>query len=141
MANIICGTSFVSEDEACLGLYEINLQSPGSKGFHRYQILYVMRGDRPAQLRHDMGPAKHFRADQIRIPGGFYDEDTDRYYVEHTVGELRQIADYVREHPAFEPADLPNLERDQLIPRWLDQLDQKNRLRIGKKVYGNSTRN
>lgn len=117
MANILYGTHYISEDEPCLGLFEMNLQSPNNKGFHRYQIVYVMRGDKPAEYRKDMGLAKKFKFDQLRIPGGAYDETTNKYYVEHTVGELRELADDMRTNPTVIPS--PDLNK------WLDNKNKK----------------
>lgn len=92
-------------DEPCLLLSEQHLQAPGSRGWRRYQILHVMRGDKPAEFRRDMGPASKFKhVDPFRIPGGARDADTGRYHVEHTVGELIDIADFLREvHVAPKP--------------------------------------
>ena len=106
MAKLIYGTCFVEESEPCLGLFEMNLQSPGNRGWHRYQILYVMRGDSPSEFRKDMGLARKFKANQFRIPGGAWDEITDRYYVEHTVGELVEMANDMREFPSFDLKEL-----------------------------------
>lgn len=82
----------------------MNLQSPGSRGFHRYQIIYVMRGDEPAEYRRDMGLAKAIKADQLRILGGA--KDNGRFYIEHTVGELRHIADQRRGDSLFDKREL-----------------------------------
>ena len=92
---MILGTTYVKSDEPCLGLYELNYQSPGSKGFRRYQIALVMRGDKgdqPAEYRKDLGTAKKFKGvDQFRIPGGVR-LPSGRYDICHTVGELMDIA-------------------------------------------------
>jgi len=100
------GTHWVTEDEPCLGLYEMNLQSPNSRGFHRYQIIFVMRGDKPAEYRRDMGLAKNFKADQLRVLGGVKDDVTGKFYIEHTVGELREIADQRRGVNLFDKGEL-----------------------------------
>lgn len=114
MSKLRYGTHWISPDEPCLGLYEINLQSPGNRGWRRYQIIHVMRGDKPAEYRRDMGSAKKFKAPQLRIPGGAMDETTGRFYIEHTVGELREIADDMRAHPTFDLKQIPDLDK------WLD---------------------
>jgi len=115
MAKLRYGTHYIAEDEPCLGLFEMNLQSPGSRGFHRYQIIYVMRDDMPAEYRKDMGLAKKFKAIQIRIPGGAWDEYTGRYYVEHTVGELVEMARDMRENPSFDLQELVFGTNKQII--------------------------
>lgn len=98
------------DDEPCLGLFEMNLQS-GYNGWRRYQIVYVMRGDKPAEFKKDMGAAKSFKAHQFRIPGGAKDEITGRFYIEHTVGELRDIADDMRSNPTFDLRELVRLDK------------------------------
>ncbi len=100
MAKIKYGNDVVDEDTPCLGLYELNLQSPGYKGFHRYQIIKVLRDNKEVALRQDLGPATKFKHDQIRILGGVYDKG--RYYIEHTVGQLREIADHLRDKSSEE---------------------------------------
>ncbi len=100
------GTHWITEDEPCLGLYESNLQSPDSRGFHRYQIIYVMRGDKPAEYKKDMGLTKDIKANQLRILGGAKDDVTGKFYIEHTVGELRDIANGMRGVNLFEKGEL-----------------------------------
>lgn len=89
----------------------MNLQSPGSRGFHRYQIIQVMRGDKPTEMRRDMGSAKSFKANQFRIPGGAKDEVSGRFWIEHTVGELIDIAEYMRAHPSFDKTELAGVNK------------------------------
>ena len=98
------GTNWVTADEPCLGLQESNLQSPDSRGFHRYQIIYVMRGDKPAEYKKDLGLKT--KADQFNILGGAKDEITGRFYIEHTVGELRDIANQRRGNDLFDKREL-----------------------------------
>ena len=100
------GTDYVLPDEPCLGLFELNLQSQGSKGFHRYQILLVVRGDRIAEYREDMGLAKKFKHDQLRIIGGIKDPKTNRLHIDETVGRLREYACQLRKKPSFNKLDL-----------------------------------
>lgn len=109
MLKLLMGTSYVDLDEPCLGLYELNLQSPESKGFHRYQIIIVMRDDKPAEFRLDLGLSKKFKHDEIRIPGGAQDEQSGCFYIEHIVAELRDIADWIRERPAFDKRELAQI--------------------------------
>ena len=97
MTNIIVGATSLSPDEPCFGLCEMNLQAPDNKGFRRYQIIYVVRNDRVAEFRRDLGPAGDFKADQFRIPGGIIDPVTKKIYTEETVGRLTEIAEQLRE--------------------------------------------
>ena len=106
----------ISYDEPALSLWEGNLQSPGSRGWHRYQIIRVIRHDRPAEYREDLGLADSFVAEQFYVCGGtirlingeivavpveipYWAIDTIEIF--HTVGELRDIADWHRMQPPF----------------------------------------
>lgn len=108
MNALVPATHAVSMDEMSFGLYEHNLQSPGSKGWRRYQIILVNRGDRIAEFRRDLGPAKDFAASPIRIPA-CVPEPGGRMEPLHTVGELIDIADWHRalldKPPEIKPAD------------------------------------
>jgi len=106
--KILYGTTYIEEDEPCILLVEMHLQSPDSRGFHRYQIIHVMRHGKPAEYREDMGLAKNFKGvDQLRIPGGV--EEGGRYEVVETVGRLRDIANYLRTFPQFDKKDFEAL--------------------------------
>lgn len=99
---MIIGTSYVLPSEPAFNLSEVNLQSPGSRGWRRYQVITVVRNDQLADHKIDLGPAKDFKADQIRIPGGVVDEVSGKIYIEHTVQELQAIADKERlKGPSF----------------------------------------
>jgi len=102
MGNIIIGTNTVTMDEPCYGLHEVHKQSPGSRGFHRYQCIQVIRNDQVVELIIDMGDARDFKADnQFFLPGG-YQQKNGKYLIAETVGRLRDIADYLRNRPALE---------------------------------------
>lgn len=84
-----------------MGLYEIHEQSPGSKGFHRYQIIQVIRDGQIAEWRRDMGLAKNFKGvNQLRIPA----------LLEHTVDELIDLADELRGQTKIDIKDLLKLD-------------------------------
>lgn len=92
-----CLTQVVKMDEPSWGLYELNMQSPKSRGFHRYQILQVVRDGIITEVWVDMGLAKKWKATtEIRIPS----------LLEHTVGELIEMANDMREHPSFDLKEL-----------------------------------
>ena len=105
-------TAIISFDEPCLALTEQNIQSPGSRGFHRYRTVAVVRNDRTVTFMEDMGAVEKWPgAQQFRIPGGLVDDETGRIEIVHTVGELYDIADFLRERvspPERPPADLWN---------------------------------
>ena len=92
----------VTGNEKAYGLGESHKQSPGSKGFRRYQTIIVLRDDELAEFRRDLGPAKNFRGvNPIAIPS----------FWEHSVDELMDIADELRGASAIDVKDLLELER------------------------------
>jgi len=87
--NILPAVDKIFGDEKAIALYEMHLQSPGYKGHHRYQIIHVPRGDVVCEWRKDMGLADNYKGiSQLRIPS----------YMEHTVDELKAIANELRTH-------------------------------------------
>ena len=95
IANTILG------DEHCWALFEIHEQSPNSKGFHRYQIIYVNRDGNLAEWRKDMGPSSKFKGvKQLRIPSLW----------EHTCDQLMNLADELRGEKGIDIRDLFQLE-------------------------------
>ena len=74
-------------NEKAIALYEMHLQSPKSRGFHRYQIIHVPRNGVVCEWRKDMGSTKNFKGiNELRIPS----------LMEHTVDELKAIANELR---------------------------------------------
>ena len=114
--------SKVSPDEPCFMLIEEHQQSPGAKGFHRYQIVTVVRNAQLIEWRCDMGPATNFLGiDQFRIPGGVRDERTRRLYIEHTVGELQDIANTLRQRPQMHTM----IPRTDLVAEAIKQAERR----------------
>jgi len=96
MTKLLGGTQFVLADEPCYRLAEVNLQSPDSRGFHRYQLIWVIRDDRMTEYVGDMGLSKDNHADPVIILGC---ED-------ETVARLKYIADQIRDNPPFDKREL-----------------------------------
>jgi len=113
MQTIKLGTDWVAFNEPCMGLYELDYQSPGSKGIHRYQIILVVREDKTYEYRKDLGSSKKFKGiDQIRIPGGVVNKWTGKMHIVHTVGELMDIADKLRANKSiFDKRELAGANR------------------------------
>lgn len=89
MGKLFVGTTYVLDDEPCFGLFELNFEH------RRHRIFQVIRGDNIAEYREDMGAAGEFKGiAQQRIMGGVV--DGNKIYIEHTVGELRDIANAMR---------------------------------------------
>jgi len=85
-------TNYVSVDEPCLNLKEEDIVNPQGKR-RRFRIFAVIRNDKIAEHWEDLGHSENFRGvQQIRILGGGRDPDTGRIWIEHTVGELLEIA-------------------------------------------------
>jgi hypothetical protein len=103
--KIVMGATGVSPDEPCLGLYEYEFKTPDQKERHRYQIIMVIRDDKPSEHRIDLGNVKKFKnVDQFRIPGGVVIDG--KAYIEETVGRLQGIADQLRKAPCFDKMEL-----------------------------------
>jgi hypothetical protein len=134
MSNLMLGATTVSMDEPCFGLSEVDLQSPKSRGFHRYQILTVVRGDRLAEMRRDLGVARKFKAvQQFRIPGGVVNEATGKGEILHTVGELIDIADFLRDGRIPEPEVESTLD---MTAAYHDTMDMRRRRARKRTVHG-----
>ena len=133
MSTLTIGTNLVKMDEPCWSLKEIISPAADSKSVRRWQCISVVRNDRIAELRRDLGEAKLFQVSEFVIPGGVVDPDTGRGELLHTVGELIDIADYLREGP-YTPPEKP--EPYDLIGAYHDlsdrhQREQKRQTTIG----------
>ena len=67
MTKLISAAVEVHLDEPAFNLTEVNLQAPDNSGWRRYQIISVVRGERMAEYREDLGPKKDFTADAFPI--------------------------------------------------------------------------
>lgn len=123
---------FVSNDEDCFNLAEVNLPAADSKSVRRYQLIYVMRDQRVAECRVDLGPRESFTAAPFQVPGGVYDEATGKFEILHTVGELRDIADFQRH--GYIP--MPHVEPSDLAGQWRDLIDRRRKARTNQSLFG-----
>ena len=98
-------TLTVAPYERAMALYEVNEQSPDSRGMHRYHIILVARDGRLAEYRTDMGESKNFKGVRfINIPSLW----------EHTVDYLQKLAEELRLDPLETHLDeLLQLDKDQ----------------------------
>ncbi len=118
-------TLTIHPDEKAYALVELNLQSPSMKGFHRYQILLVNRDDELTEYRWDLGPTDNFTSREFRIPALWL----------HTVGEVQDMADDLRDTTSQPNELLPVADGDDMLQRALD-LDQAVRdHRKGKRNF------
>jgi len=100
-------------NEPCLGLEEKNLRAPDHRNINRYQILYVVRNDRPAEHRIDLGLASNFTTGEFNIMGGNV-ENNGNIHIEHTVDEVRDMANHMREAEPFDRKELVGPFREAL---------------------------
>ena len=100
-SNLIQRVDNISPDELSLGLVE-SVQTPPGRGRRRFQMIQVIRNSRPAEWIYDLGPAENFHAHAFNIPSGqvYPNGDIEAW---HTVGELRDIADNLRESKKDDP--------------------------------------
>jgi len=95
MSSVLTGTTYVLPDEPCCFLAELNELSPDFKSLRRYQIIHVIRNDRIAEYRTDLGPASTFKATEIQFVGGVRD-GKGMGYIDETVGSMKEMADQHR---------------------------------------------
>ena len=105
MSGLVVATDWVKNDERAWAYQEVHMQSPGSRGFHRYRIILVNRDGRIAEYREDMGLAKKWKGVRpFNIPSLW----------EHTVAELLAIADYLRSETKIDLYDWLELEKAKI---------------------------
>lgn len=85
---MVATTQWLSADEPALMLVEENRITSDLRADHRWQIIYVGRGDRVYEFPRDLGPAKNYRDVEgfILFSGG-----------EDSVASLMDMADAERE--------------------------------------------
>jgi len=113
MANLIKATTYVLGDEPALALVETNQLVPhkdgkAGTGWYRFQVIRVWRDDALWEYKERLGKAKSFKGDPILILGGFIYKDKN--YFEHTVNELKEMADEMREI-VWDKSDLAQVDR------------------------------
>jgi len=102
------GTSYILEDEPCFCLTEDDLVINRKR--KRYRSYTVVRDNKLATFRQDLGDSKKFKTDPIRIMGGVKDPDTHKLYIEETVGSLLDIALEIRARPTFSKSELVGID-------------------------------
>lgn len=121
----------ISKDEPCYFLAEELRQSPGSKGFHRYQMLTVVRNDELVKARIDMGPAGAIMAKPIQILGGVINPLTRHIEIFYTVAQMQEMAEQER-HSVREKEPQPS----DLVGQAYDEIEQREWVKKGKVVTG-----
>jgi len=113
-------------NEPALLLVERNEMSPDSKGWRRYQTIFVVRGEQVRKYMADMGPREMYIAGAFNCIGGNPELQRTRWSNWHTVAELQGQADSMRESLAKrkierEVPDLVSGYHDQLLEQDLVQ--------------------
>lgn len=102
MTELVNITQYVDPNEKVWRFAETTKQSPGSRGFHRYELFSVLRDGELAVYERDMGPAKDFEgAKRLWQMLAFF---------EHTVDECRALATENRYETHFDVKDRFSLE-------------------------------
>ena len=101
MGQVTVATQWINSNEPAFRLREMNRQAPDGTGWHRYQIISVVRDDRLAEYEEDLGPREGFSADEFEIPGGVWDPATGKGQILHTVAELQAYAAAHRQEGSF----------------------------------------
>ena len=121
----------VIPDEPCLRLSEVYQLDENNSKLRRYQVTYVIRYDKPAKHMLDMGPYESFTTSEFHLPGAVKDERTGNVTIVHTVGELQDIANALRDQQQEETAPRRDIWQD-----YFNQLDQQKRLMSGHSTFG-----
>lgn len=110
MGNLLLGTNAVNGSEPCFGLSEQNVVTlQAGVGVRRMQIIQVVRNDRIAEFRRDLGPASAFKTEEFAFPGAI-PLGNGRWEVLETVERLEAAANefrakYDKPHERQEPED------------------------------------
>lgn len=105
---MIAGTDYVLPNEPCVNLAQRDLMGPEGQ-WHRYEILLIIRNHMPYEFRKDLGLSTNWKGfDPIRVMGGVLDGNILEAC--ETVDSIREIANQIRDKPAFSLADI--LERE-----------------------------
>lgn len=131
MPEIMPATSYILPDEPCCSLSELNELAPDFHTMRRYQILHVVRNDRLAEYRTDLGLASDFRTLPFQIVGGFKDGNTGRIYIEETVGGMKDMADQMRNRDESDRT----IPVSNLLAGYADQKEADAKRHLGKVLY------
>lgn len=99
--DVVIGTDYVRGDEYCIELVETNRVAPNENcagtDWYRFQIIRLYRNNHLHEYQERMGKANNFKVGQFRVMGGVI--DGNKVYQEHTVNEVREMADDMRWNP------------------------------------------
>jgi hypothetical protein len=121
----------VDPNEKALLLVERNENSPDSRGFRRYQTIFVARNDELAKYMTDMGVAEGWVASELDVPGGDPGNPMGEWW--ETVGALQ---DYANEFRLWLTERVLEREVKDLAAGYHDQVDQEERERRRVSQFG-----
>ena len=121
----------VDQGEKALLFVERDENRPDSRGFRRYQTIFVKRGDGLAKYMEDMGPTEAFIAGGLDVIGG--DPGKPRKEWVLTVAEVKDHANGLRRWLAERVADR---EVPDLISGVHDDIDMENLQRRRSSQFG-----
>ncbi len=131
-------TTWIDKDEGAYGLQELDLMLKSNLGWHRFQIIRVMRNDEFAVWFKDMGPRELYNTDQIKIQSGYPVRAGGRiqFRTVDTVGELIDAANELRQLRPYQ--QVMGLEPSNLVESYYTGMEYaKDRvLHPGKTVFG-----
>lgn len=101
MNKLVIPTTTVLGNEKAWAYQEVHLQSPSSRGRHRYRIILVNRDGNLAEYREDMGLASKFKGvKELNIPSLWC----------HSIDELLGLAEELRNETEVDLDDLLQLD-------------------------------
>lgn len=102
MTNVVPIALTVDPNEKVWQFCETTKQSPGSRGFHRYELMSVVRGGELAVFERDMGKASLYKgAKRLWMMPSLF---------EHTVDECRWYAERYRWEDPIDVKDFLQLD-------------------------------
>lgn len=131
MLPLLIPTDYVLDNELAWSLKELDLQSPGSRGWRRYRIVTVWREPYLCEFRTDLGPRSRFKLDQFNIVAGVW--TNNRPECLYNVAEVLDMAD--RMHVGY-MAETERPEPSNLIERFHDQQELKGLVRRRLSSFG-----
>ena len=114
MSELVVAASIIKNDEPALRLEELKVQGIKGQKMQRRQFIHVVRNDKRAVWSKDLGDAESFHAPPFSIPS----------LLEHTVAELREIADQLRESKDSNTRLNELSEASTLINDAIDQAEE-----------------
>lgn len=125
-------TDFILPDEKAVGLQEVDLLTDDYKETHRYQIIYVIRNDKPAKYITDLGLSLRYPNPPLNIYAA----------LEHSVAELQDMAEDARDRSNVVKriAELQeeSSKEKSIIKEFLEQKDRDIRIRKNRSHHGPS---